>query len=143
MYSPWVSSMFLIVLAYRGLYVGAQKSNFWRPIQFLWLGLALSLAFWVHFMSLYLWAAVGVALLWEFFLLFRQKGWSRELANAAQCGLLLVLIVVILCSPGLIKLLAFKDAAKPMDYSTDRLMNIWSTFFRGSWMPMTSGCPTS
>ncbi len=139
MYSPWVSAMFLIVVAYRRLYFGVEGSVIWRPIQFLWLGLALSLAFWIHFMSLYLWAAVGIALLWEFFLLFRQKGWSRELANAAQCGLLLALIVVILCSPGFTKLLAISDAANPVDFSTQRLFKIWSTFLRGTWMPMTLG----
>jgi uncharacterized membrane protein len=139
MYSPWVSSMFLIVVAYRRLYFGAERSTIWRPIPFLWLGLALSLAFWVHFMSLYLWAAVGIALSWEFFLLFRQKGWSRELANAAQCGLLLVLIVGILCSPGVIKLLAIQEATKPIDFSIQRLLKIWSTFLRGAWMPMALG----
>jgi len=139
MYSPWVSSMFLIVVAYRRLYSGANGSIIWRPVQFLWLGLALSLAFWVHFMSLYLWAAVGIALSWEFFLLFRRKGWSKELANAAQCGLLLILIVGILCSPGVIKLLAIQEATKPIDFSIQGLLKIWSTFLRGAWMPMALG----
>jgi 4-amino-4-deoxy-L-arabinose transferase-like glycosyltransferase len=139
MYSPWVSAMFLIVLAYRQLYLQTGGAINWRLAGFLWLGLALSLAFWINVMTLYLWGAVGVALLWEFCRLFREKGFSLEVIAAVQCGILLALVVMVVCWPGVSRLLTLEAAGKPIDLSVHRLYLVWKEFLSNTYVPVTLG----